>query len=128
MYVTRRLALLNSLVLVMDRTTGEPPRSMGAAAIAATPSCVAIGTLPDADGETSVTLADGSDSDSEPRDLREVFDGIIATPSRKVHLCTTSLESVGSLSVPTTQVRVRVWTNHRTAPDQVLVVVSGAGT
>lgn len=123
MRFTKRLSPPNSVVLVMDRASGEPPRSMGAGAVAATTSCVAIGTLCEVDGQTSVTITDEAVEQEAARDLRQVFDGVLATPSREMHVCTVSLESVGSLPVPATQARVQVWTNHSTAPDRVLVVV-----
>lgn len=41
----------------MDKDNGEIPESMDAL-VAATPSCIVVGTHSGADGETSVTLFD----------------------------------------------------------------------
>jgi hypothetical protein len=59
--------------------------------------------------------------------MKQVFDGVIATPSGEVHLCTVTLESVAKLSVLATAAKVRVWANHGTEPDRILIVVTSAG-
>jgi hypothetical protein len=121
--ITKKLAPPNSILLVMDSRIGEPPMGMGGDLVAATASCVAIGTLSDVDGETTVEFAD---EPSSPAGLVQVFDGRISTPSRAVDLCTALLEPVVHLSVPSVTSRVRVWANHGSEPDRLLIVVSGA--
>lgn len=122
--ITKSVALPNALLLVMCRRTGEPPRTMNRGSVAATGSCVAIGTLPDADGTTSFALSDGPESAADRRGMARAFDGLIATPLREVHLCSTANESLAKLRVPTTTTRVQIWTNHVAAPDRILVVVT----
>ncbi|MCT1618527.1 MULTISPECIES: hypothetical protein [Janibacter] len=56
----------NSLVLVLDPVTGTLPSSMGGHPIAASPSGVAVGTLSEFDGNTTVVPARPSDSAIDP--------------------------------------------------------------
>ena len=99
---------------------------MGKELVTATNSCVAVGTLCEVDGKTSVVFSDTPESSGPVGDTKQVFDGVIATPSHEVHLCTTALESVAKLPVPSTTARVRVWANHQAEPDCVLIVVTSA--
>jgi hypothetical protein len=124
--ITLKLAPPNSVLLIMDLRTGEPPTTMGKELVAATNSCVAVGTLCEVDGKTSVVFSAALESSDPVGDMKQVFDGVIATPSREVHLCTTALESVAKLPVSATTAKVRVWANHRTEPDCLLIVVNSA--
>ncbi len=49
-----KVAPINALVLVMDRTKGVIPDSMSQRLVAATSSCIAVGTLSEHDGETTM--------------------------------------------------------------------------
>jgi hypothetical protein len=51
---TIKAALPNARLLIMDRSGGTIPKSMGEATVASTDSCVALGCTPDMDGETKV--------------------------------------------------------------------------
>ena len=110
----------NSLILVMDQTIGEIPNSMNQTLIAATSSCVAVGTICEADGETSLTLSD----ERPPRLPKEVpaFDGVIATPSRKLSICSVHDEQLLALDVANSSTRVRIWANHPSEPSEIWVV------
>ena len=68
------LAPKNSLILVMDRAVGVIPEAMTGRLIVATPTCIAVGTKSEHDGETSISLSDeaaSSEGGSNPR-----FDGV----------------------------------------------------
>lgn len=127
MMVSTRLAVPNSVLLVLDPLTGEIPDTMGGSAVASTPTCVAVGTWPEPDGETSIVFSDEAMGREASRDLRRVFDGVISTPSLEVHLCTVALDSLAKVSVSTSRVRVEVWTNRVSAPDRVLIIVGTGG-
>jgi hypothetical protein len=124
--ITLKLAPPNSVLLVMDPKTGEVPTTMGNELAAATDSCVAIGTLCEVDGKTSVVFSDALETSDLLGDMKQVFEGVIATPSRELHLCTTTIESVAKLPVPATSARVRIWANHRAEPDFIHIVVTSA--
>jgi hypothetical protein len=120
MKVQIRIAAPNSVVLVMDPSIGEIPETMGGASIAATLSCIAVGTLSALDGETLISLSD------ELRDAPEeepAFDGTVETPERRVSVCSVMNRSLLECEVTTDTTRVRIWTNHASEPDVVRIVV-----
>jgi len=111
----------NSLLLLMDQATGEIPDIIGERLVAATSSCVAVGTLSEQDGTTRLTL---TDEPAPEDDAAPVYDGVIATPARKLAACTVLLETIVEIDVPSQATRVRVWANHATEPDDIRVLVS----
>jgi len=118
-----KIAAPNSLLLVMNGGTVEIPESIDGRLVASTPSCIAVGTLSAADGETSVTLTDENAHVLLDPALREVFRGNLAMPERRVEVCTVLLEPILSIAVPSTQGNVQIWANHETEPDKLVVLV-----
>jgi hypothetical protein len=111
----------NSVILVMDQTVGKVPGSMNQNLVTATPSCVAVGTLCQADGETLLSL-----SDEMPLRLPKqapVFDGILPTPSKRLSVCSVHDEPLLLLDVPSSNTRVRIWGNHPAEPNEIWIVV-----
>ncbi len=53
-----KVALINTLVLLMDRSKGEILDSISHMLVAATSSCVAVGILSEQDGASSIYLSD----------------------------------------------------------------------
>lgn len=114
-----RTAPKNSLILVMDQTVGEVPESMAGALVAATNSCVAVGTLSEVEGETLISL---SDERLEKRDRPPVFDGVLSTPSKRLSVCSVLDEPLMSLDVPGLETRVQVWANDDLEPNEIRIV------
>lgn len=112
----------NSLVLVMDRTVADIPASMSHGLVAATESCVAIGTLSELDGETSISLSD-EEADAGSGEA-PVFDGVLNTPSGKLSVCSVLDEVLLECDVSSCRSRVRVWANHSSEPDEIRIVVT----
>jgi hypothetical protein len=110
----------NSLVLVSDAKGGEIPPSMSGSLIASTKSCIAVGCLMEDDGETELVLGpmDGVNP-GEPA----VFDGRLATPTRKVTIRSVLGEILLEQLVPHTSTRVRIWASDSSEPDRVIVGV-----
>lgn len=118
MKTTVKAAPPNMLVLIGDRS-GDISETMADRLVAATSSCVAVGTQYSYDGETSITVSD------EPADLKDgslAFDGVLLASSRTVFICTVFDEVLLEMSVPTNQTRVQIWTNHPSEPDAIAVV------
>lgn len=115
-----RISPRNSLILVMDKTVGEVPKTMNRALVAATPSCVAVGTLSELDGETLISLSDGALPSGATLSL--VFEGVLKTPARKLSLCSVLDETILELDVPGEKTRVQIWANADAEPDEVHVV------
>src|SRR5436305_1655984 len=117
------LAPPNSLIVIMDRTVGRLPDSMNRSLVSATESCIAVGTLGAADGETTISL-----SDETPPWLPKQspqFDGIVRTPSKNLSVCTVFDDILMTVDVPGPSTRVRIWTNDSSEPSEVWIV---AGT
>jgi hypothetical protein len=114
----------NSLVLVMDHTIGDIPKTMGRARISATESCVAVGCRMEQDGPTEINL--GQFHEVAP--LGElVFDGEISTPSKRLSICSVINEIVLSSRVVSESTGVRVFADDTREPDTIFVLFdSGA--
>lgn len=111
----------NSLILVMDRTVGVIPETMAKGLVAATPTCIAIGTRSEHDGQTSLSLSDeGAPSGFG---VNATFDGVLKTPSKTLSVCSVLDEVLLETSVPSDQTRVQVWANDTAEPDRIAIVV-----
>ena len=116
------LAPANSLLLIMDPDADSIPESMGAGLVAATPSCIAVGTLSEDAGETHIRLTNERAAVSGP-EMQRVFRGVLETPGRQVQVCTVLLEPVVSLPVPGVSSHVEIWADHPTEPRNLRVLV-----
>ena len=126
MKIEARLAPPNSLLLIMDQSVGEVPESMNGAPVAATPSCVAVGTLSEHDGETSITI---SDEKPEPGlGLSIVFEGDLSTPARNLAVCSVDDLAVINTALSSSSARVQVWANDSLEPDRIYVFVLSNST
>jgi len=113
-----KIAPPNSLVFISDSNGGVPPRPVRGAWILSTPSCISVGCLTFADGETEFTLGP-SEAVIGADPLR--FDGELETPHRTVIVSTVEDKTILKAQVPTTKTRVRIWTNRPTHPDKVTI-------
>jgi hypothetical protein len=122
-----RIAPPNSLLLLMDVDRGDipEPESMDSRRFVTTPSCVAIGTLMQADGETTVTLTDEGCPETGD-DLRLAFSGAVLTPQMRIDVCTVLLDVLISLDVMNATSNVEIWTNHATEPDRICIIVESS--
>lgn len=119
-----KIAPQNSLLLLMDKDSGEIPELMNGKLVVATDSCIAVGTLSETDGETSVILTDNKSHLQEMAGLQKAFDGILATPNKRVDLCTVLLQPVLTLSVSNTESHVEIWVSNETEPDRLCVLAT----
>jgi hypothetical protein len=51
------------------------------------------------------------------------FDGYLETPEQRVDLFDANMPEILSMQVPGLQTRVRIWTNHPTEPDNVIIAL-----
>jgi hypothetical protein len=108
----------NSLLLISDPNRGQGPEFIEGPLILSTPSRISVGCLMFADGETEVTLGTSDEVDpGEP----PAFDATLETPSHAVVVWTVEDEMVLSAKVPDAETRVRIWVNHPTEPDKVII-------
>jgi hypothetical protein len=115
-----RIAPSNSLILVLDPETGALPDSLEGNSIAACPWGLAIGTLNEFDGETTVSLASAAELPDDQGLLRR-WRGVVFTSGRigvlNVHN-EVLLETVSGEAQT-----VEVWTNDLNEPDIIWVIV-----
>ena len=123
MKVQTRIAPPNSVILVMEPGLGEVPRMMGGQLVSATPSCVAVGTLAEFDGETTITLSSAVVV-ADDRELGTlVFEQQIVVSGGRIAVCTVRLDAVLEIAVEGTSPRVRIWVNDLAEPDAIHIVV-----
>lgn len=122
MRLTIDVAPKNSLVLIMDRSVGVVPNEMGGALVSATSTCVAVGTLSEYDGETSICLSD--EGPPAGPGYPQVFDGILGTPSMTVSVCSILDEVLLEIAVPTTRTRIQILANDASEPDKLVIMAS----
>jgi hypothetical protein len=120
MSTSRKIYVPNALLLISDIGGGTLPDTMLGELIASTPSCIAVGCMSDSNGKTEVTL--GTGREFHPRGA-PAFDGELETASRVVGICTVFHEPVLQTAVSNPTTRVRVWVNHPSEPDEVIVAV-----
>lgn len=121
MYRSVDVAPSNAVVLVMDRRVGTVPETLGGGIVAATSSCIAVGTREEHDGETTISISDeggGSGVKVPP-----VFDGHIDTPSRVLSVCSVLDETFLEIPVAGEKTRVQIWVNDSSEPDVVAIVI-----
>jgi hypothetical protein len=116
-----RISPPNSIVFICDPSSREVdvPEYVTGQLIAATQSCISVGTLAEMDGETEISLSDVPSS-AELGEL--VFDGMVRTPGRVVAVCNARDETLLSLPVSSVAVRVKVFANDRSEPDRIVVL------
>jgi hypothetical protein len=111
----------NSLILVLDPDTGALPDSLGGNSIAASPSGLAIGTLNEFDGQTTVNLATPSELPSD-QGLSMRWQGAVSTSGR-IGILNVHSEVLLEASSPESA-NVAIWTNDPNEPSVIWVLVS----
>ena len=89
--------------------------------VTANDDCINVSALPWNEGETAITL--GASAEFGPKDEPHRFDGLLNTPLRRLVLFDANVPPILSMDVPGKRTRVRIWTNRRLCPDQVIIAV-----
>jgi hypothetical protein len=118
MHRSTRIALANSLLFISDPDGGEGPDFVAGRLILATPSCISVGCLNFAGGETEVTLGPAQEVDPGKG---PAFDGDLETPHHAVVVSTVERKTFLEATVPESSTRVRIWVNHPIEPDNVII-------
>jgi hypothetical protein len=113
-----RAAPPNSLVLLSDATGGEFPGFVPGELVLATPSGIVVGCRTFADGPTDLLIGPASEVGSEEI---PAFDGVLDTPSRKIVVSTVEGQRLLQETVSSADTRVRIWVNHPTEPDRIVI-------
>ncbi|MFN8075871.1 MAG: hypothetical protein U0Q15_10695 [Kineosporiaceae bacterium] len=112
----------NSLLLIMDPHGGLIPDSMGGRSVAVTESCLAVGTLSEADGSTQVNVIDVDDFQGVEDGSWVAWQGILATASGRLAVMDVLGDVLADRQVGPS-VPVRLIVNDDTEPDRISVVM-----
>ena len=89
--------------------------------VTATDDCINVSPLPWNEGEMAITLAASAELPAQARLPR--FDGILDTPKHRAFLSDANEPKMLVMAVPEVRTRVRIWTNHKTRPDDVIIAL-----
>ena len=89
--------------------------------IVASEECINVGCLYWNDGDTTITLGRFKELPSQGRPPK--FDGMLETPKHRVDLFDANMPEILTMEVPGVRTRVRIWTNHPTEPDDVVIAL-----
>lgn len=113
-----RVAVPNAIILISDVGGGTAPDLMRGALVASTPSCIAVGCMSDCNGETEVTIGPAREVASRES---PAFEGELTTPNHEVAVRTVLNEMILQAHVRYPRTRVRIWVNHPSEPDKVII-------
>jgi hypothetical protein len=113
----------NSVILIMDYASGQIPESFGGRLVAATSSCIAVGTLSEFDGVSTIVLANKADYEVAEGEFL-VFEDVIEVHSRNISVCTVSNEVLLSMDVSSQRCNVQIWVNDKSEPDKICILVN----
>ena len=120
----KRSSVPNAVLLVMDSQSGVIPESMDGGLIAASDSCIAIGTIAEYEHQVEIEIRqlpkDFAVSDTT---LQCVYRAQVATPRRILAACSVYLEELVTAKVSGENAFVEIWVNDDKEPDRVVVVV-----
>jgi hypothetical protein len=120
---SRSVRPMNSLILIMDPQSTEipEPESLSEGIVAATESCVAVGTRVAADGPTEVQMADSGDEVETPP--LKVHDGKLELSSGVLVVANILGDAFFRRKIEHYPVRLRVYANHSIEPDEIVILV-----
>lgn len=110
--------VLNSLLFVRDPTIADQLEIDGIGRVWSTESVVAVGCVPDCDGDTTITI--GWEDEVSP-DAALVFDGVLPTPSGTIVVETVPAVTVLDMNGVQERTRVRIWTDGSQATERVTI-------
>lgn len=98
------------------------PVKYGAYGVFGTRDCLVVTCQYGQDGDTRIRI--GPTAELPQHDLPLRFDGQLATSNGRIVVFETEMPEIITLDVPSQDTRIRIWSNHESQPD---VVVIGLG-
>jgi hypothetical protein len=118
-----RVEAPQGLLLIEDSGGAELPLSIPGQLVAATATSVAVACATSAVTEVGV----GGNDLPLPGVAAPVYDGRLATPTRKLAVRTVLGATLLEVVVPSTETHIRIWTNAGAEPTQLTIGAAGAG-
>lgn len=106
--VRRCVPVLNSLVFILDAKHSVSPHVDGIGAYWKTDSCIAVGCLPDSDGETEIVL---TTENAAPEGLKFLVAVRLVTPSKRIAIELVPRRRIAELEVPSKSTTLEIWTD-----------------
>jgi hypothetical protein len=113
----------NSVVLVMDSQHGQIPESMRGVAVTVTSSCVAVGTLEEAEGPTRIRVLDAADAALEGLPAVAMLDTTLEISSGLMVVRNVLGERYVDWPVDAKEVRIRIYARRSMEPDDIAIVM-----
>lgn len=89
--------------------------------VTATPQCIVVTCVYYNDSDTTITL--GPSHELPQQDMPMRFDSVLETPERRVLISDVHMPEILSMDVPGSLTRIRIWANHVTQPDNVVIAL-----
>lgn len=99
----------------------DVPVRHGEAGIFSTDECIVVPCLYWNEGDTTITL--GPSEELKESSGPPQFDGMLETPLQSILLFDADIPEILSMDASYGHTRVRIWTNHPTDPDDVVIVL-----
>ena len=116
--ITRKAAPSHSFFIIDDSRSGTPPEPQFFAGTLSTSSMLYVTCLMFQDGKTEISLGPASEV---PQEGMIAFDNYLETLNGMISITTVDGTIVAKQKVGTLNTRIRVWTNHPTEPDRIIV-------
>ena len=113
----------NSLILIDGGSNAEIPNSMGGKRISATPSCIAVGTLSQQDGETYIVLTDELKSPMADGGFHIAYTGQLQTPNREILIENVLGDVILKMPTKEQHTKISVLSNHDSEPDKLVIII-----
>jgi hypothetical protein len=111
----------NSVLLLMDPQSADIPETMAGGHVAATESCIAIGTISELDGSVLVEVLD--ERHGNRKELHKLGDWSIRVQNSRLAVCSIHLEELLSIRLQSTVAKLELWANDLVEPDHIVVVL-----
>ena len=121
MRLKTRIAPPNSIIFIEDPEHGFPPSITGYELVTANSSCVAVGTYPEIDGDTSIVLSNEGKSEQKAAIL--AFKDSLETPTHQISITTSHNEKIFMMATNNERTPVQVWVNDNRFPTLIEIVV-----
>lgn len=105
-------------VYLAGRDLSDVPYNFSEKTIPSTPDCISIPCIYWNDADTNFTVGEASEL---AMPMPPTFDGILNTPDKRLVFFDANVPSFASLPVTTVKTRIRIWIDHPTQPEHVVV-------
>ena len=116
------LSVPNAIIFLYDLASKDiqVPEYIDNVLVAANEKCISVGTQADVDGDVTIRLSSQID-DSDKKSCKQVFDGLISTPGKKLAVSTSADEAILQVDVKGEKTQVFIWVDDSDFPGLVLI-------